>query len=115
MQQVSFPGGESPDEVISALEALVRDLRRLRAGLSPTDDDLRDAPQLDQWRLTRKELPALMGIADRHPVLGWGPRYLRTSQLYALGPKWARTHSRYYILRGEAGPVPHDDEVVGLT
>ena len=83
------------------LEALLRDLKRILAGVGPSAADLAGAPRLHPFTIATTEVWCLEGRVDAHLVRD-GPD-IRTSDLWAFAPDegWARTLSRFYRL----GPV----------
>ena len=93
-----FPGDE-PASLLAKLEALTRDIRRIRAGIVPSAADLETAPVLHGWAPASREAACLTGTVRLHPRLGSGG-LITTSEVYAIDPSrgWARTYSRFYIL-----------------
>ena len=62
--------------------------------LPPGEDDLASAPVLDDWALSLRSAPCLVGRPDGHPTPG--PLSV-TSYLFVHAPElgWARTWSRF--------------------
>lgn len=79
--------------------ALADDLERIARGEHPTEDEMRDAPLLTDWRVYIFPLPFLLGTVFGHPEIGDG-RICRTSELATFDPVagYARTFSRFYRL-----------------
>ena len=71
----------------------------------PTEAEMATAPWISGWRVDFRVDVALVGVANKHPVLGEG-RLITTSWLVALDRNagWARTESRVYRL-GEPAQV----------
>ncbi len=83
---------------LARAEELARDLARVSEGYRPSEDDLNSAPMLEDWALSLRSAPCLIGRPSGHPYLR-GPRPV-TSYLFVHAPElgWARTWSRYYRL-----------------
>lgn len=83
---------------IEYFERLVADLKAIRDGVGPTEAELRTAPVIDQYELSARSAPCLIGELRGHPRIADGPS--RTSDLWVIAPElgWARTFSRYYNL-----------------
>jgi hypothetical protein len=91
--------GHRPDwhEQLEEFLAHVKDL----SSISPTDAILDDAPVLSQWCAVHLgAYPHLFGQVDGHPRLG-NQRYIATSPYFLIDQAgaWARTWSRFYVLR----------------
>jgi hypothetical protein len=93
---------------IARLESLLIDLKRIADGSGPTPDDLASAPLLDQYVVSMRSAPCLIGRPSGHPILRGD--VIATSELWAMAPErgWARTLSRFYRLgrpfgRGDDG------------
>lgn len=88
----------SIDETIEKLEPLLADLRRIRAGEGPTEEELANAPRLRDWHFSSLSLTCLEGVTIGHPKLGTNS--ITTSALFAVSSdlSWARTLSRFYRL-----------------
>lgn len=101
---ILYPAESDPVALVAKLRALADDIERL-AMFRPREV-LDDAPVLDDWRVTTRQVTALSGIVTSHPILGLR-RAIITSEVYAFNPraKWARTYSRYYRL-GKRATVP---------
>lgn len=86
------------NDEIERLKALCLDLEWLRAGVVPSIENLEDAPLLDNYEITLREVPALKGRVVAHPVIGTATAL--TSELRVIAPDlgWARTMSRFYRL-----------------
>lgn len=79
----------------------------------PSVADLKDAPLLTKWLTVRDKSDqnaALLGLVEKHPLLG--KRWIRTSRLCGIDPNqnWARTCSRWYSLQDPISP----DEMVKI-
>ena len=98
MSGVIFPG-DDPDNLMAKLEALARDIGRIRSGDYPSRAELEAAPVLHAWGPAARLTTCLVGSVRGHPILH-GHREITTSELYAIDPlrSWARTYSRLYIL-----------------
>jgi hypothetical protein len=94
--------GEDLRDTADRLRDLADELRAIEAGLKPTAEDLAHAPVLDEWEPSFRPVRVLNGRARRHPSIRSGRR-IRTSDVFATGPGWARTLSRYYVLGTPAG------------
>lgn len=83
---------------VEKLSRLVIDLKLLTAGEFPTDEELGQAPFIDQWSLIMRPVPCLFGFVHGHPRLGTGPAV--TTQVMFLDPErqWVRTQSQFYVL-----------------
>lgn len=103
MTRVIFPGGDA-DDVLAALEALTRDIGRIRAGAAPSPTDLKGAPVLQDWSPAIRQTVCMVGTVLAHPLIGDG-RPITTSEVYAIDPLrgWARTYSRFYLLGAKFG------------
>ena len=98
---------------LKAMRALLRALEGIRAGLSPTAEDLVSAPLLSHWRfLVAPDGLRLSGSVIKHPVLGVRTR-IATSPVYAVDSEpqraWARTWNRFYRL-GPAHTGAHTND-----
>lgn len=96
-------GGHMVDE---STRGLLREaeaaMQRIREGISPTVEELAEAPHLEFWSVvTDGETFALQGVVTGHPNLQDG-LIITTSQLLwvAEDRKSARTVSRFYRLGG---------------
>jgi len=91
------------DHEIAQLEALLADLKRIKAGERPTAAELDAAPIIDAYELSVRAEPCLVGTTHGHPRLG--SRLVMTSGLWAWSPElgWARTLSRFYRLGRPVG------------
>ncbi len=97
-------GRRQPDqrEAGDRLHDLADELQGIRDGTKPVPDDLADAPRLEGWRTTSREVRILTGRVYGHPNIPDGRR-ITTSDLYASdGKSWARSMSRYYRLGSPA-------------
>lgn len=99
------PGG------IRHWRTIIGDLARLRAGWRPDDALLAKAPSLSGWGFAGHfdiGLVQLTGTVVGHPRIP-DARLVRTSMLLALDTRnvrWARTLSRFYVLRDPWTPPP---------
>lgn len=86
------------NDEIERLKALCLDLEWLRAGVLPSIENLEDAPLLDKYEITLRDVPALKGRVVAHPIIGTATAL--TSELRVMAPDlgWARTMSRFYRL-----------------
>lgn len=85
---------------IDRLTRLAEDLRAIGEGESPTGDDLKNAPILNNWVRAVRPVPCLTGYVSDHPSLPGVARSVMTSDLWVLAEHqgWARTLSRWYLL-----------------
>ncbi|SFU97647.1 MULTISPECIES: DUF6634 family protein [unclassified Methylobacterium] len=84
------------------LRDLADDVEAAEAGLKPTAADLADAPVLDGWSCDAVAAPVLKGRVSGHPGIPEGHR-VRTSEVYLTDrATFARTLSRWYVLRAPA-------------
>ncbi len=93
------------DQEIARLEALLDDLHRLRRGKHPTTEELAAAPSIDQWSMSTRFVPCLVGLIQGHPSIAQLKLSI-TSDLEVINEArgYARTRSRLYALglrRGE--------------
>ena len=91
------------DHEIERLETLLADLKRLRALDFPTPEQLETAPIIDQWALTTRTEPCLVGSVHGHPRLRGGLAMTSGLWVWSSSLGWARTMSRYYRLGRPAG------------
>ena len=101
---LEFAAARQPDqrEAGDRLHDLADELQGIRDGIKPSADDLADAPRLEGWRSTTREVRILTGRVYGHPSIPDGRRIM-TSDLYASDmASWARTASRYYRLSAPA-------------
>lgn len=85
------------------LRELADDIEAIEAGLGPTPADLAGAPVLDGWSYDAVAAPILKGRVSGHPCIAEGHR-ARTSEVYLTDhATWARTLSRWYVLRTPEG------------
>ncbi|MEE7492211.1 hypothetical protein [Methylobacterium oryzae] len=85
------------------LRDLADDVEAVEAGLKPEASDLADAPVLDGWSCDAVAAPILKGRVSGHPGIAEGHR-VRTSEVYLTDRRtYARTLSRWYVLRSTAG------------
>lgn len=107
MSSVIFPGDE-PANLIGKLEALMRDIGRIHAGVVPSAAELAAAPVLHGWAPAVRETVCLTGSVQAHPLVRGG--LITTSEVYAIDPLrgWARTYSRFYVLGAR-----YDEQDVG--
>ncbi|GAN49831.1 hypothetical protein ACXR8U_27285 [Methylobacterium radiotolerans] len=97
--------GEAADvrSLPERLRDLADDVEAAEAGLKPTADDLAGAPVLDGWSCDAVFAPVLKGRVTGHPGIAEGHR-VRTSEVYLTDrATFARTLSRWYVLRTPAG------------
>lgn len=96
--------GEAFEFTRSSLETLLADFERIWAGRSP-EFLAGDAPLLDNWTLSQRPAPCLVGLSTGHPILAGRARPITTSDLWMLSRdhQWARTASRWYRLGRRAG------------
>lgn len=90
-------------EIPARLRDLADDLERIRSGQAPSEEDLKQAPLIVEWRCIISPFGMrLMGFVAGHPLLG--NRNTMTSQIWAADSagKWVRTLSRFYNLG-----IPH--------
>ncbi len=104
-------GFERPDLLefeIGRLERLLADLKAMRDGRAPSEQELAQAPILDRYLPGTRPVPCLVGEASGHPTLQGIGRLIYTSDLWvhALEAGWARTLSRWYRLGRMAGGDP---------
>lgn len=92
-------------ELVERLRSLAADLARICEGTGPTAEELAAAPRLQDWAIAiGGSDPVLIGRVVGHPILG--DRTIVTSGVWALGPAWARTLSRWYALGAPAKAAP---------
>lgn len=96
------------DKEIARLEAMLDELRRLRRGEHPSPDELAAAPSIDQWELSTRPAPCIVGLIRGHPSVPQ-LKYAVTSDVEVINAArgYARTRSRLYVLgfrRGETAP-----------
>lgn len=85
------------------LRDLADDAEAVAAGLGPTAADLAGAPVLDGWDRDAVAAPILRGRVSGHPNVVENHR-VRTSEVFLTDHRtWARTLSRWYVLRTPAG------------
>jgi hypothetical protein len=88
---------------VERLRDLADDLERLDRDHGPTAQDLAHAPVLDDWAPEILPVRILRGLAIDHPSIRNG-RPVRTTQVMATdNATWARTLSRYYVLKSPVG------------
>lgn len=104
----SLMGVEALDKEIVRLERLLADLRHLRDRGEPDEVSLHAAPVLDEWSMAFTSVPCLVGCVTGHPILAGADRYIATSDLCVISERgrWARTRSRYYLLRAKSNMNP---------
>jgi len=85
------------------LRDLADDAEAVAAGLGPTAADLAEAPVLDGWDCAVIATPILRGRVSGHPNVAENHN-VRTSEVFLTDRRtWARTLSRWYVLRTPAG------------
>jgi hypothetical protein len=88
----------------------------LRGGYSPSEDDLREAPVIDEWvAIITDGNPSLYGKVYGHPSIPNGHRTLTSSLLAVhVAGGWARTYSRWYQLgeQRKLDATPAEVEIV---
>ncbi|MEP2757737.1 MAG: DUF6634 family protein [Hyphomicrobiales bacterium] len=91
---------ESLSSDISKLQALLDDLKALRAGNYPSNDTLATAPLLNDYLLIKRGIAALSGDVSGHPIISGNNGPMVSSPLFVvlkdIGA--ARTLSRWYRL-----------------
>ncbi|WP_447679771.1 DUF6634 family protein [Methylobacterium mesophilicum] len=95
----------APDErsLADRLRELADDLAAAEAGFVPSVADLAGAPVLDAWDYGIVPARVLIGTVTGHPDIADG-RSARTSEVYLTDRStYARTLSRWYVLRAPAG------------
>jgi len=91
------------------LRDLADDMEAVEAGFGPAESDLAGAPVLDGWSQDVIATPILKGRVSGHPDIPEGRR-VRTSEVYLTDRlTWARTLSRWYVLR-----TPQDGPAASL-
>jgi hypothetical protein len=95
---ITFPGGD-PDAIVECTRRLAADVQRLAATGGPTTEDLRNAPVLDWWLPTRRQVFSMIGVVSGHPTIGDRHTAL-TTEIFAFDAAagWARSWSRFYAL-----------------
>lgn len=99
-----------PDRDISRevkkTEELLADLKRFTQKQFPTQEELEEAPLIDEYVIVPRSAHALSGLVHEHPRLG--TTSIMTTQLWVIAPSlgWARTWSRFYRLGFPAGTPP---------
>lgn len=88
----------SLEETIRKLESLLAELRRVRTGEGPTEEELANVPRLRDWHFSSLRVTCLEGIAIGHPKLGTNS--ITTSALFAVSSdlSLAKTLNRFYRL-----------------
>ncbi|MBO6895124.1 MAG: hypothetical protein JJ866_24520 [Roseibium sp.] len=85
---------------IAKLEALLDDLKALRAGNYPSNDTLSKAPFLNDYRVIKRGIAALSGDVTGHPTISGNNEPMVSSPLFVvlkdIGA--ARTLTRWYRL-----------------
>lgn len=91
-------GPASIEYKIETLERLLADLKRIRDGQGPTEDELAEAPIIHGYEIEHRLAPVLRGLIFGHPLLG--TTIGTTSDLWFIAPdkRWVRTLSRFYRL-----------------
>jgi len=85
------------------LRDLADDVEAVAAGFGPSAADLADAPVLDGWDCDVIATPILRGRVSGHPNIVEN-HSVRTSEVFLTDRRtWARTLSRWYVLRTPAG------------
>lgn len=85
------------------LRDLADDAEAVAAGLGPSAADLAGAPVLDGWDCDVVAAPILRGRVSGHPNIAEN-HGVRTSEVFLTDRRtWARTLSRWYVLRAPAG------------
>jgi hypothetical protein len=97
---VLFPSiSGDPAQIVAQVRKLADDIERMLTGAPIDDAVLAGAPVLDAWAPAFRTVQALTGIVTGHPGIVDGHAAL-TSELFAIDPSgWARTWSRYYVLK----------------
>jgi len=93
----STPG--DPAEIVAQARRLADDVEKMLAGAPLDDALLAGAPILNSWRPALRQVQALTGVVNGHPLIAGG-RHALTSELYAIDLErgFARTWSRFYLL-----------------
>ncbi|MCW6512119.1 DUF6634 family protein [Lichenifustis flavocetrariae] len=94
------------DEQLAQREAALHaDLARYAESGSPTADELRRAPMLDDYRITSVDgVDLAHGWCVGHPRLR--PGRITTAKIAAAGDGWLRTVGRLYRLGDRLDPEP---------
>lgn len=97
-----WPTGKLDEDALR-LEELAFDLRAIEAGEFPLE--LGNAVGLESWRLVRRPVLSMTGVAIDHPRLGTKP--IETSEVYFIDLELgiARTLSTWYRLGAPFKPV----------
>lgn len=68
--------------------------------------EYRSLTRLDDWALTRRAVPCLIGVPTNHPTVSDG-KSLLSSELFYFDPqeRIARSFSRWYQLGSQVDPV----------
>lgn len=84
---------------IERLRGLLNDLDRARIGRHPNRQAIADAPLLDNWEMTYRPEPCIVGTMRGHPTVEDGHTGM-TSGVWLVAPAfgYARTLSRIYAL-----------------
>jgi len=84
---------------------LVADMEALRRGVTPEVLAGGIFPVLENWKITHRAIPCLVGESFGHPRLVGSGRPVMTSDLWLMSDddSWARTLSRWYRLGRPAG------------
>lgn len=98
------------------LKGAVEALEAIKAGMGPTEAQLRDAPLIEAWQPRPSHQHRLVGFVEGHPHIHEG--HITTSPVIAVGEgrKWVRTISRYYRMGRSIAEINELDElpVIGL-
>jgi hypothetical protein len=92
----TFFFGNDADSAIKKAHRLAEDLARIMGGEAPSPRELDSAPFLDNWTLVPIQRIALAGTVTGHPRLG--DCELRSTEIFVLNQRFARTWSRFYRL-----------------
>lgn len=100
-----LPTGEVAhlDDHADRVRRLLRDLEALGAGKYPTREEIDDAPVLEGWSLSTRNIPCLSGTFFGHPKIRSGT-FGTTSHIWIHAPSlgYARTSSRLFRLGSAA-------------
>jgi hypothetical protein len=97
------PGDDQGPEFVRVMEkmlSLAADMERINRGVRPEAMAGDQVPVLNQWALTKRPTPCLVGLSTGHPKLPGQNRAIGTSDLWMLSVDgdYARTLSRWYRL-----------------
>ncbi len=100
-----------PDTEISGVQALIEDLHLLREGRHPSPAERVGAPSINQWVISGRPAPCLIGPVQGHPRLT-SLSLAVTSDLEVINTARLRPYSQ---LLPRARPAPRRDRTGGRS